>query len=168
LLKPIYSERERAALISCWGPSAEVIVDENAGRNVELVATRLAELDPGETRALTPLPDALERARRIAERFRRANPNADIELAVFSDGRANVPLGGEGELSRQLAGGGDARDLAATAAEQCRTLAARLAGRTTTTFINLDDYESSPLMRELAQIARGRYFPLSEIVARIA
>jgi hypothetical protein len=59
------------------------------------------------------------------------------------------------------------RELAATAAEQCRTLAARLAGRVTTTFINLDDYESSPLMRELAEIARGRYFALSEIVARI-
>jgi Mg-chelatase subunit ChlI/Mg-chelatase subunit ChlD len=167
LLKPIYSERERAALISCWGPAAEVIVDENAGRNVELVATRLTELDPGATRALTPLPDALERARRIAERFRRANPSADIELAVFSDGRANVPLGGEDELNRHLATGGDVRELAATAAEQCRTLAARLAGRVTTTFINLDDYESSPLMRELAEIARGRYFALSEIVARI-
>jgi Mg-chelatase subunit ChlD len=167
LLKPIYAERERAALISCWGPSAEIVVDENAGRNVELVATRLAELDPGETRTLTPLPDALERARRIAERFRRAHPSAAIDIAVFSDGRANVPLGGAAELDRRLASGGDSRELAATAAEQCRTLAARLAGRATATFINLDEYESSPLMRELADIARGRYFPLSDIVAHV-
>jgi Mg-chelatase subunit ChlD len=167
LLRPIYAERDRAALISCWGPSADVIVDENVGRNVELVALRLAELSPSETRALTPLPDALEQARRIAERFRRANPSADVEIAVFSDGRANVPLGGEPELTSVLAGGGDARGLSTTAAEQCRTLAARLAGRATTTFINLDDFESSTLMRELATIARGRYFAINDVVARL-
>jgi Mg-chelatase subunit ChlI/Mg-chelatase subunit ChlD len=167
LLKPIYAERERAALISCWGPAAGVIVDEHAGRNVELVATRLSELDPGETRTLTPLPDALDRARRIAERFRRANPSADVEIAVFSDGRANVPLGGEAELNRVLAEGGEARGLSDAAAEQCRTLAARLAGRATTTFINLDEFESSALMRELAKIARGRYFAMNDIVARV-
>ena len=97
----------------------------------------------------------------------RANPSAAIEIAVFSDGRANVPLGGEAELNRFLSSGGDARGLAATAAEQCRTLAARLAGRATTTFINLDEYESSTLMRELAEIARGRYFAMNDIVARI-
>lgn len=166
LLQPIYTERERAALISCWGPAAEVVVDEHAGRNVELVAARLAELDPGETRALTPLPDALERARRITERFRRANPNAAVGITVFSDGRANVPLGGEAELTRVLAADGDARGLAATAAEQCRTLAARLAGRAATTFVNLDENESSALMRELAELARGRYFALNDVVAR--
>jgi Mg-chelatase subunit ChlI len=167
LLRPIYAERDRAALISCWGPSADVIVDETVGRNVELVAMRLAELSPSETRALTPLPDALEQARRIAERFRRANPSADVEIAVFSDGRANVPLGGEPELATVLAGNGDVRGLSTTAAEQCRTLAARLAGRTTTTFINLDDFESSTLMRELATIARGRYFAINDVVARL-
>jgi Mg-chelatase subunit ChlI len=167
LLRPIYAERERAALISCWGPSADVVVDENVGRNVELVAQRLTELRADETHALTPLPDALEQARRIAERFRRANPSADVEIAVFSDGRANVPLGGESELMRFLATGADARGLSDAAAEQCRTVAARLAGRTTSTFVNLDDFESSELMRELASLARGRYFALSDIVARL-
>jgi Mg-chelatase subunit ChlI len=167
LLRPIYAERERAALISCWGPSADVVVDEHLGRNVELVAERLTELTPGETRALTPLPDALEQARRLTERFRRANPSADVEIAVFSDGRANVPLGGEPELARFLAAGTDARALSDAAAEQCRTLAARIAGRATATFVNLDGFESSPLMRELATIARGRYFALNDIVARL-
>jgi Mg-chelatase subunit ChlI len=167
LLRPIYAERERAALISCWGPSAEVVVDENVGRNVELVAERLTELEPSETHALTPLPDALEQARRIAERFRRANPGADVEIAVFSDGRANVPLGGASDLARFLASGADTRTLTDSAAEQCRTLAARLAGRATTTFVNLDDFESSSLMRELASVARGRYFAINDIVARL-
>ena len=167
LLRPIYAERERAALISCWGPSADVVVDENVGRNVELVAERLTGLTADETRALTPLPDALEHARRIAERFRRANPSADVEIAVFSDGRANVPLGGEPELLRSLSSGADARGLSDAAAEQCRSVAARLAGRTTSTFINLDGCESSGLMRELATIARGRYFALNDIVARL-
>ena len=167
MLMPVYTEREHAALISCWGATAETIVDEHAGRNIDLVAARLAELDRGETRALTPLPDALDRARRIAERFRRTNPTADIEIAIFSDGRANVPLGGEAEINRLLSSGGDPRALSDAAAEQCRTLAARLAGRATTTFINLDEYESYGLMRELAQIAHGRYFVISDIVARV-
>jgi len=167
LLRPIYAERDRAALISCWGPSADVLVDENAGRNVDLVALRLAELTPNGARALTPLPDALEQARRITERFRRANPSADVEIAVFSDGRANVPLGGQDELARLLAATSDTRGLSDTAAEQCRTVAARLAGRAATTFINLDDFESSALMRELAALARGRYFALNDVVARV-
>jgi Mg-chelatase subunit ChlI len=167
LLRPIYAERERAALISCWGPSSSVIVDERVGRNVELVATWLGEMNEGEARALTPLPDALDQARRIAERFRRANPSAEVEIAVFSDGRANVPLGGEPALLQLLAADGNARGLSEAAAEQCRTLVARLAGRATTTFVNLDDYESSSLMRELATIAKGRYFALNDIVARI-
>jgi Mg-chelatase subunit ChlI len=167
LLRPIYSGRELAALISCWGPHAEVIVDENVGRNVELIAERLTELEPDESRALTPLPDALEQARKIATRFRRANPSGEVEVAVFSDGRANVPLGSGADLSAFFAAGGDAKTLAEAAAEQCRTLAARLAGRTTTTFVNLDTYESSPLMRELASISRGRYFALNEIVAQL-
>lgn len=167
LLRPIYAERERAALISCWGPSADLVVDENVGRNVELVAQRLCELEADETRALTPLPDALEQARRIAERFRRANPTGDVEIAVFSDGRANVPLGGEAELRAVLERGGDARGLSEVAAEQCRVLAARLAGRASSTFVNLDGFESSALMRELASIARGRYLALNDVVARV-
>jgi Mg-chelatase subunit ChlI len=168
LLRPIYAERERAALISCWGPSADVVVDENVGRNVDLVAGRLAELEPDEARTLTPLADALEQARKIAERFRRANPSAQVEIAVFSDGRANVPLGGEPELLRLLAANADGRTLSDEAAEQCRALAARLAGRANTTFVNLDAYEASGLMRELATLAKGRYFAIDDIVARIA
>jgi len=168
MLRPIYVERERAALISCSGPAAQVVVDENAGRNVELVATWLREYQGGQARALTPLPDALDQARRIAERFRRANPGAEIEVAVFSDGRANVPLGGEAELARLIAAQGDARALSETAADQCRTLVARLAGRAATTFVNLDDYETCALMRELAAIAKGRYFAVNDIVARVA
>jgi Mg-chelatase subunit ChlI/predicted transcriptional regulator len=168
LLRPIYAERERAALISCWGASADLIIDENVGRNVELVAQRLSELTTDEKRTLTPLPDALEQARRIAERFRRANPNGDVEIAVFSDGRANVPLGGEAELRAFLESGADARGLTEIAAEQCRTLAARFAGRATSTFVNLDGFESSALMRELASIARGRYFAINDVVARVS
>ncbi len=104
LLRPIYTERERAALISCWGPTAEIVVDEHTGRNIDLVASRLADLEPGAVRALTPLAEALEHVRRlIGERFRRANPGAEVDVAIFSDGRANVPLGGETLLQRALA-----------------------------------------------------------------
>ncbi|GAC1585513.1 MAG: hypothetical protein NVS3B7_20530 [Candidatus Elarobacter sp.] len=168
LLRPIYADRERAALISCWGPAADVAIDENVGRNVDLVAARLTELTPGEEHALTPLPDAMDQARRIAERFRRANPGAQVEIAIFSDGRANVPLGAEADLARLLGSDGDPRQLSAAAAEQCRALAARLPGRAAATFVNLDTYEASPLMRELSTIARGRYFAIADIVAKVA
>jgi magnesium chelatase subunit I len=166
LLRPIYTERERAALVSCWGPRAEVVVDENTGRNVDLVASRLLDLEPGNVKALTPLAGALELVRRIAERFRRANSGALIDVAIFSDGRANVPLGEESVISSALAVG-DAKELMALAAEQCRALAATIAGRATLTFVNLDAYEAYPLMRELASTTKGRYFALTDIVAKI-
>jgi Mg-chelatase subunit ChlI/Mg-chelatase subunit ChlD len=167
LLRPAYVERELAALVSCWGTAAEVVVDEHVGRNIDLVAARLTELEPGDTRTLTPLPDALDKARRIAERFHRSHPAAQIEIAVFSDGRANVPLGGEPELARLVTGEVDVRGLTATASEQCRSLAARIAGRASATFVNIDRLEGSTLMRELADLARGRYFPIADVVAQI-
>ncbi len=166
LLRPVYTERERAALISCWGPHAELAVDEHTGRNIDLVAARLDELEPGAVRALTPLPEALELARTLVERFRRAHTGAEIDVTVFSDGRANVPLGGAALLAAALEGDG-ARDLSELAGEQCRHIAAQFAGRANLTCVNLDEYEAHPLMRELASLARGRYFPLSAIVAKI-
>jgi Mg-chelatase subunit ChlI/Mg-chelatase subunit ChlD len=166
LLRPVYTERERAALISCWGPHATIAVDENTGRNIDLVAARLDELEPGAVRALTPLPEALELARTIAERFRRAHAGAEVDIAVFSDGRANVPLGGEAMLAAALDGDG-VRELGELAAEQCRHIASQLAGRAKLTCVNLDEYEAHPLMREIATLARGTYFPLSSVVAKI-
>ena len=166
LLRPMYAERERAALVSCWGPHAEIVVDENSGRNIDLVASRLLELSPQNIKALTPLAGALEQVRRIAERFRRAHSGAHIDVAVFSDGRANVPLGNESVVAAALAGD-DAKHLMELSAEQCRALAATIAGRAAMTFINLDAYEAYPLMRELAAIAKGRYFALTDIVAEI-
>jgi Mg-chelatase subunit ChlI/Mg-chelatase subunit ChlD len=166
LLRPVYTERERAALISCWGPRAEIVVDEQTGRNIDLVAARLDELGLGAARALTPLAEALELARSIADRFRRANAGAEIDVAVFSDGRANVPLGGEALLAAAT-DGESARELAELSCEQCRHIAAQLAGRVNLTCINLDEYEAHPLMRELASLSRGRYFPLSSVVAKI-
>jgi magnesium chelatase subunit I len=160
------AERERAALVSCWGPEAEVVVDENTGRNVDLVASRLESLDPGEARALTPLAGAIEHVRRIAERFRRAHPGANVDVAIFSDGRANVPLGDPAQVATALASG-DARALTDLATEQCRALAAAVAGRVALTCVNLDRYEAHPLMREIADIARGRYFALTDVVAKI-
>jgi Mg-chelatase subunit ChlI len=166
LLRPVYAERERAALVSCWGPQADVVVDENTGRNVDLVASRLESLDPGEARALTPLAGAIEHVRRIAERFRRAHPGANVDVAIFSDGRANVPLGDPAQVARALASG-DARAITDLATEQCRALAAAIAGRVALTCVNLDRYEAHPLMREIADVARGRYFALTDVVAKI-
>lgn len=166
LLRPVYAERERAALVSCWGPRAEIVVDENTGRNVDLVASRLLELEPGNVKALTPLAGALEHVRRIAERYRRANAGAQVDVAVFSDGRANVPLGDESVITSALASG-DSKALMELAAEQCRALAATVAGRASMTFVNLDAYEAYPLMRELAAISKGRYFALMDVVAKI-
>jgi Mg-chelatase subunit ChlI len=156
LLRPVYTERERAALISCWGPHATIAVDENTGRNIDLVAARLDELEPGAVRALTPLPEALELARTIAERFRRAHAGAEVDIAVFSEAMLAAALDGDG-----------VRELGELAAEQCRHIASQLAGRAKLTCVNLDEYEAHPLMRELATLARGTYFPLSSVVAKI-
>ena len=165
-MRPVYAERELAALISCWGAHAQIVVDEKTGRNIDLVASHLDELEPGAIRALTPLPEALEFARTIAERFRRANPGAEVDVAVFSDGRANVPLGGDALLASAVAAD-RTRELVELATEQCRQIATRFAGRANLTCVNLDEFEAHPLMRELATLARGRYFPLSAVVAKI-
>jgi hypothetical protein len=69
-------------------------------------------------------------------------------------------------MSSALAGG-DSKVLMELAAEQCRALAATIAGRAALTFINLDAYEAYPLMRELAGITKGRYFALTDVVAKI-
>ena len=53
------------------------------------------------------------------------------------------------------------------AAEHCRALAATIAGRAAMTFVNLHAYEADPLMRELASITKGRYFALTDVVAKI-
>ena len=166
LLRPLYTERERAALISCWGARAELVVDENTGRNIDLVAARLDELENGTVRALTPLAEALERARAVAERFRRANPAAEIDVAIFSDGRANVPLGMHDALASAL-DRDEARELAELSCEQCRQIAAQLAGRANVICVNLDEYETHPLMSEIATLSHGRYYPLSSVVAKI-
>ena len=167
LLRPIYTERERAALVSCWGPSAEVVVDENTGRNIDLVASRLLDLEAGEGKALTPLAGALEHVRRITERFLRANSGAQVDVAIFSDGRANVPLGAENEIAAALKNG-DPRQLVAVAGEQCRAIAGAIAGRAAMTFVNLDEFEAYPLMRELAKNSRGRYYAITDVVAKIS
>jgi hypothetical protein len=52
------------------------------------------------------------------------------------------------------------------AAEQGRALVATIAGRAAMTFVNLDAYVAYPLMRELAAVAHGRYFALTDIVAK--
>jgi Mg-chelatase subunit ChlI len=167
LLRPIYAERELAALIACWGPRAEVVVDERGGRNVDLVASRLVELIPDEGRALTPLPEALEHVRTIGERFRRANPGCEVDAAIFSDGRANVALGAQISLAQAIADGRGA-ELLAVAGEQCRAIASALTGRMNVTCVNLDEFETSPLMSEIAALSRGRYFRLGDVVAKIS
>lgn len=152
--------------MSCWGLRAEIVVDEKTAATLNLVASRLLDLEPGDVKALTPLAGALEHVRRIAERFRRVNSGARVDVAIFSDGRANVPLGEESVVSSALVAGETKAPLA-LAAEQYRALAATLGGRALMTFVNLDAYEASPHMCELADLSKGRSFALNEIVAKI-
>ncbi len=77
-----------------------------------------------------------------------------------------MPLRDESAISAALAAD-DGKALVDVAAEQCRALAATIAGRAAMTFVNLDAYEAYPLMRELASIAEGRYFALRDVVAKI-
>ena len=121
---------------------------------------------PGRGRALTPLAEALETARTIAERFRRANPGAEDRRGDLLRRPRERSARRQATIAEAIAAG-ERGELLVVAAEQCRHIAAQFAGRVEPHCINLDEYEAYPLMRELAEAARGRYFPLSAVVAKI-
>jgi magnesium chelatase subunit D len=87
LLRRSYVERDRVALVSFRGGGGEVLL--RPSRSPALAKRLLDALPVG---GATPLAAGLARAHEIAARARREGAGR-ISLLVFTDGRANVPLG---------------------------------------------------------------------------
>jgi magnesium chelatase subunit D len=87
LLRRSYVERDRVALVSFRGSRGEVLL--RPSRSPALAKRLLDALPVG---GATPLAAGLARAHEIALRARREGAGR-ITLLVFTDGRANVPLG---------------------------------------------------------------------------
>lgn len=86
LLRKSYVNRDRVALISFGGDGASVIMPP--GGSVTRAGRLLDSLAVGGS---TPLPAALQRAAAVASRASQGGVE-NIELLLFTDGRANVPL----------------------------------------------------------------------------
>ncbi|HVG29931.1 MAG TPA: magnesium chelatase ATPase subunit I [Pyrinomonadaceae bacterium] len=97
LLRRSYVERDRVALVSFREGRGDLML--RPSRSPALAKRLLDALPVG---GATPLAAGLARAHEIAARARREGAGR-ISLLVFTDGRANVPLGGaSGERGAQL------------------------------------------------------------------
>lgn len=100
LLRTSYVRRDRVALVSFRGDSAQTLLPPSASS-----ARARAALDALKIGGATPLPSALLRALEIIRR-ERARGTRSMRLVLFTDGRANVPVanGLEGaDARRQIA-----------------------------------------------------------------
>ncbi|MGH7642132.1 MAG: VWA domain-containing protein [Candidatus Dormibacteria bacterium] len=93
LLKDAYVRRDRVALISFSGRSAQVILRPTA--SVDLAERHLTRIAVGGT---TPLTHGLTAALHLIESERRRDPDVLPLLVLISDGRGNISFGGEEPL----------------------------------------------------------------------
>lgn len=93
LLKDAYVRRDRVALISFSGRSAQVVLRPTA--SVDLAERHLARIAVGGT---TPLTHGLATALNLIEGERRRDPDVLPLLVLISDGRGNISFGGEEPL----------------------------------------------------------------------
>jgi magnesium chelatase subunit D len=93
LLKDAYVRRDRVALISFSGRSAQVVLRPTS--SVDLAERRLTRIAVGGT---TPLTHGLTTALGLIESERRRDPEVLPLLVLISDGRGNISLGGEEPL----------------------------------------------------------------------
>lgn len=107
LLAEAYVRRDRVALVSFRGESADVVLPPTA--SVELARLKLGELPVGGS---TPLAAGLQAALDVAAAERRRDPSVVIWIVLITDGRANVGrnsvLGSDDALrvARQVASSG--------------------------------------------------------------
>ena len=93
LIKDAYVRRDRVALISFSGRSAQVILRPTA--SVDLAERHLSRIAVGGT---TPLTHGLATALNLIENERRRDPDVLPLLVLISDGRGNISFGGEEPL----------------------------------------------------------------------
>lgn len=100
LLRRSYVNRDRVALVAFGGRGAELLL--RPSQSCALAKRRLDELPVG---GATPLPAGLRRSLEVARSAARRGAGR-IVLLVFTDGRANVPLGpaaGAGARAKKIA-----------------------------------------------------------------
>ncbi len=93
LLKDAYVRRDRVALISFSGRTAQVVLRPTS--SVDLAERQLSRIAVGGT---TPLTHGLTAALNLIENERRRDPDVLPLLVLISDGRGNISFGGEEPL----------------------------------------------------------------------
>lgn len=93
LLKDAYVRRDRVALISFSGRTAQVVLRPTS--SVDLAERRLSRIAVGGT---TPLTHGLTTALHLIESERRRDPEVLPLLVLISDGRGNISFGGDEPL----------------------------------------------------------------------
>ncbi|HEY6538940.1 MAG TPA: VWA domain-containing protein [Candidatus Dormibacteraeota bacterium] len=93
LLKDAYVRRDRVALVSFSGRTAQVVLRPTA--SVDLAERHLSRIAVGGT---TPLTHGLTTALNLIGNERRRDPDVLPLLVLISDGRGNISLGGEEPL----------------------------------------------------------------------
>ncbi len=93
LLKDAYVRRDRVALVSFAGRTAQVILRPTA--SVDLAERHLSRIAVGGT---TPLTHGLTTALGLIETERRRDPDVLPLLVLISDGRGNISFGGDEPL----------------------------------------------------------------------
>jgi magnesium chelatase subunit D len=148
LLRESYRYRDRVGLLAFRGEAADLLLPLCTGP--ELAYRRLRDLPTG---GKTPLGRGLLSALQTLEREVRKYPDLVPLVFLISDGRANVPLGGE--IRREL------RALARAMGEQGIRLVVidTEAGRGQLAGMGLG------FCREIARDSGGRYYSLSDLTA---
>lgn len=141
LLLDAYRRRDKVALVTFRGSSAEVILPPT--RSVDIAASRLDDLAAG---GRTPLAEGLLQVASLLQRVRVSDPHLRPLVILVTDGRAN---GGDNAIARSEAAATYLGDLGVTTV--------------------VVDGETGPLRlglaSRLALLLRGQHVPVSEVTA---
>jgi len=97
LLLDAYRKRDQVGLVAFRGRGAELLLPPT--NSVDLAEARLRELPTG---GRTPLAHGLTVACRTLDRHQASRAETLPLLVLISDGRANVPLGGPGDVMAEI------------------------------------------------------------------
>jgi magnesium chelatase subunit D len=151
LLQQSYVRRDRVALLTFRGTGAELLLSPSG--SVTRAKALLDELSVG---GATPLAAGLLSALEVAARARREGVER-IALLLFTDGRANVPLSGNGEL--------EAVARRRVLEEELRMLGAHIRQAGVSAFIvdTQNRFTSNGEGQRLAEMTGARYLQLSAV-----
>src|SRR5205085_347454 len=155
LLRRSYVNRDRVSLISFKGRGAELLLAPSA--SVSRARRLLDEMSVG---GGSPLSAGLARALEVARRAEDAGARR-IQLVVFTDGRANVPLADEGTPSSN-----GRAELKARIADEIRRLGASLRGTCADSLVidTQSRFTSDGEGQFLSDALGGRYIRLPRLI----